>query len=303
MNKQLKAYIYLALAMGIAGSAVVANKMMVGTIPIFLVTELGIVIGLIILIFITFIIKKEHYVLDRRSYGILFLQAIFGIFLYRIFTLAGLTYTTAANSGLITSVSPGIVVILAYIILKEKISHRGIVGLCLVMTGLFFINLYTYLQRGSGGNSILGNSLIMVAVICEALFSVLSKLKCTKMSALYRTTIIVSFSAICLLPFAIKDAIGYDFGSLPIKTAGCIIYYGICVSFLSYVFWFKGIALVKANEAAPFTSIVPVSSIILAALVLKEKITLIHIAGMIFIISGIIISSKQEQLKDLSKNS
>ncbi|MGB8450862.1 MAG: DMT family transporter [Anaerocolumna sp.] len=291
MNYKWKAYIDLTLAMFISGSAVVVSKMMVNDMPPFLITEIGILIGLIVLLFHTFVIKKEHFKLDLKTYLVLFAQAICGIFLYRIFTLLGLSYTSATNSGLITSTSPAMVVILAYFILKEKIRLKGFIGLLFVLMGLFTINMYSYLVGGSAKNSLFGNLLIMAAVICEALFSVLSKIECKRMTALYRTTIIVIFAFICLLPFSIKEAYQYDFKTMAFKTGACLVYYGVCVSYLSYVFWFRGIEKVNASEAAPFTSMVPVSSILLAALLLKESISLIHVIGMLFIIFGILISS------------
>lgn len=162
----------------------------------------------------------------------------------------------------------------------------------LVIAGLVSINLYTYITEGTG-SSMKGNLLILAAVICEAMFSVISKFKCRKMTPHYRTTILVMMAFVMLLPMAMNDAVHYDIAAMPFRTAGCLIYYGIAVSYLSYIFWFRGIAYVKANEAAPFTSVVPVTSIILAALILKENINIIHIAGSIAVITGIIISSKE----------
>lgn len=291
MQEKWRAYLDLTLAMFIAGSAVVVSKMMVGTVPIFLATELGIIIGLIILLAATFLIKKERNHLDLKTYSILLAQAICGIVLYRVFTFWGLFYTSAANSGLISSSSPGIVMILAFFILREKLSFKNFVGLILVLMGLFSINLFTYFSEGTLHQSLAGNFLILIAVICEGLFSVLSKIKCSPMSALYRTTIIVAFACICLLPFALNDALQYNLKEIPVKTVIGIIYYGICVSFLSYVLWFRGIEKVKASDAAIFTSVVPVSSILLSAILLKEKILLIHVIGMILIVMGMLIST------------
>ncbi len=297
MNERRKAYIDLTLAMFISGSAVVVSKMMVDTMPTFLVTEIGIFIGLIILVPTTFLIKKEFHKLSFKTYIVLLAQAVFGIVLYRVFTFVGLTFTSAANSGLITSSSPAIVVILAYVILKEKVSSNGFIGLILVLFGLFTINLYTYFSEGTVENALFGNLLIMLAVVCEALFSILSKIKCCPMSALYRTTIIVLLSFICLLPLSIGEAYRYNFKMMPFRTGVCLVYYGICVSFLSYVLWFRGIEKVKVSDAAPFTSVVPVSSILLAAVMLKENIMAIHIVGMGFIVVGILISTCTRQNK------
>ncbi len=292
----IKAYIHLSLAMFICGSAVVASKMMVSTIPTFLVTELELLLGLLILLPLTFIIKKDIPKLDGKTHLILFCQALCGIFLYRIFIFIGLNYTTAATGGLISSISPLMVVILAHILLKEKLSVNQVIGIICVFIGLMMINLDIKSTSIGGMSRMKGNVLILAAVICEALFSVLSKVKCKPMTALYRTTIIAIDASILLLPFAVRDALNYDFMKMDWKTILCILYYGVFVSFLSYVLWFKGIEKVSAGKAAVFTSIVPISSIILSVILLKEELKLMHFVSLISIILGIWISCSNRKL-------
>ncbi|MDK2942462.1 MAG: hypothetical protein PWP56_1975 [Acetobacterium sp.] len=293
MRKKLRAYMDLTLAMFIAGSAVVVSKMMVTSVPVFLATELGILIGLIFLLIVTFVIKKEHHQLDIKTVGVLLGQALAGIVLYRVFIFWGLQLTSAANSGLISSSGPAIVVILAFFLLKETISKNNAIGLALVIVGLLCINLYTYFKEGALDSSVLGNFLILIAVIGEGLFSVLSKIKCIPMSPVYRTTLVAAMAFICLLPFAIHDAWDFPFAKMSLQTILCICYYGVFVSFISYVLWFQGIEKVTASNAAIFTSVVPVSSIILAAILLNEKIQLSHLLGMSLIVCGILIATKK----------
>ncbi|MHB8130017.1 MAG: DMT family transporter [Mobilitalea sp.] len=135
--------------------------------------------------------------------------------------------------------------------------------------------------------------------MCEALFSILSKIKCKPMSALYRTTIIVFDAFILLLPFALHDAKGFDLSKLEVTTILCIAYYGVFVTFLSYIFWFRGIVHVPASNAAVFTSLVPISSILLSVVMLRERILLAHIIGMICIVVGIWVSSLNKRKRIL----
>ncbi len=285
--KKFRAYFDITLAMFISGSAVVVSKMMVSSLPTFLATELGIFIGMLILLPLTFLVKKESIPLDGYTHAVLLAQALCGIVLYRIFTFIGLKYTSAATSGLITSASPIMIVLLAYFILKEKLSLHHITGVIFVFIGLLTINLYTYFSSGAVDGSIKGNLLIMLAVICEALFSILSKAKCKPISSLCRTTIIVFYAFMLLLPFAIHDATTYSISTVSLQNILCVLYYGVFVSFLSYLLWFKGIEKVSASHGAVFTSVVPVSSILLSAILLKENILPIHIISLIFIIIGI----------------
>ncbi len=289
VNK-MSAYLDLTLAMFISGSAVVASKMMVSSLPTFLATELGIFIGMIILLPLTFLIKKEAVKIDLRTHALLFSQALCGVFLYRIFTFVGLRYTTAATSGLITSAAPFLVVVIAILVLKEKGTLNQIVAVICTVIGLLIINLYTYGNNNTGTGSLKGNLLILAAVICEALFSILSKVKCKPITALYRTTVIVIYAFLLLLPFSVYDAFRYDFLNMDFKNVLCILYYGIFVSCLSYVLWFRGVEKVPVSNAAVFTSVVPISSIFLSAVILKEKISFVHFISLLFIMAGIWIS-------------
>lgn len=287
MKDKLEAYIYLTLAMFISGSAVVVSKMMVNSLPTFLATELGIAIGLIILIPFTFAVKKEKFELDFKTNSVLLAQAVCGVVLYRVFTFCGLKWASAASSGLITSVSPVLVVVFAYLFLKEKLYLNRVVGVACVFIGIVVINGYTYFTQGSGFISLRGNMLIMAAVICEALFSVLSKVECKPMTAIYRTTVITLYAFIGLLAFAVHDGMSYNIMNMGSSDIFCVTYYGVFVSFLSYVFWFKGIEKVSASNAAAFTSVVPISSILLSIIVLKEHILISHIIGLVLILLGI----------------
>lgn len=284
-------YLYLAGAMFIAGSAVVASKILAGSMPSFLATELGILVGLLFLIPLLFLVKKETFQTDLKTNAILLIQALFGVFLYRIFTFVGLQYTSAANSGLITSCSPVIVALLAFLFLREKLTVTRMIGILVVVIGMLAINIYPFLNSNmESSNAVKGNLFILLAVLCEALFSILSKVSCKPMSTLYRTTINTFYAFILLLPFSVYDGLQYDWAGIELSSVICVLYYGFFVSFLSYVFWFKGIEKVPASNAAVFTSVVPVSSIVLSAVVLKETVMAVHMVGLGCVIGGILIS-------------
>lgn len=286
-------YLCLAGAMFLSGSAVVVSKMMVNTLPTFLATELGIVIGLLCLLPVCFLFRREPIVKDFRTNAVLLLQAVCGVFLYRVFTFWGLRFTSAVDSGLITSGAPVFVAILATIFLKECLSKRRLAGVLLVTAGLLAVNLIPLMSAAESSvhsSSVQGNLLILAAVLCESVFSVLSRVRCRPMTALYRTTAIIFFAFVLLLPFAISDAIHFKWAVFSLSSALCVLYYGVFVSFLSYLLWFRGIERVEASGAAVFSSVVPVSSIALSTLILGERISPVHVAGLGFILTGIVVS-------------
>ena len=197
-----------------------------------------------------------------------------------------------------SSASPAVIGVLAWGLLRERPPLRRIGGIACVSAGLIAINLAPFLaQQGQtdmtdGGQwrSLLGNTLVLAAVLCEAAFSVLSKARCSPMSPLRRTTIVSFYAFAMLLPMALFDARDVDFASVPVSAIWGIAYYGAAVSYLSYVLWFRGIAQVPASAAAAFTGLVPVSGVVLSWLVLGEQILWAHLAGLGCVTAGIWLS-------------
>ena len=296
------AWISLTLAMSIAGSAVVAGKLLVGSLPVFLAAGLGLGVGLLVMLPQLWL-RREKGALDGRTHATLALQALCGIALYRICTFEGLRFTSAASAGLMSSAAPAVIGLLAWGMLRERPPLRRIAGIACVSLGLLAINLTPFLAAqgavgvettpASGGEawrSLLGNGLVLAAVLCEAAFSVLSKARCCPMSPLRRTTIVSFYAFIMLLPMALFEARDFDFTFLSVAAIWGLAYYGAAVSYLSYVLWFRGIAQVQASAAAAFTGLVPLSGVALSWLVLGEQILWTHIAGLACVTVGIWLS-------------
>ena len=100
MTSQIKAYFLLAVAMSIAGSSVVAGKLMILNMPVFLAAELGIIASLLFLVPIAFVQRKKQTRLDRQTHLILLMQALFGVVLYRVFIFWGFNPPQPRQAGL-----------------------------------------------------------------------------------------------------------------------------------------------------------------------------------------------------------
>ena len=61
----------------------------------------------------------------------------------------------------------------------------------------------------------------------------------------------------------------------------------------SFIFWIKGIALIGSNRSGIFLHLMPIFSTILAILIFQEKFMTFHLIGTIFIVTGIVLSSKR----------
>jgi drug/metabolite transporter (DMT)-like permease len=284
------AYVQISLAMMIVGSSVVAGKLIISSFPVFLASELRFIVASLILVPVLLWKEKRFPRIERSIFGILFLQALTGVFLFNIFMLYGLKFTTAVEAGIITSTLPAVIGVIAVLFLKEKLSRTKIIGILLAVVGVLFMNIMS--GEGSNVSSLLGNSLIIGSVLTEALFISLGKAISHKVTPLTISTMMSVFGFILFLPFSIYEGMSFSFSSVDMMDWMNILYFGVVVTVLAFLLMYQGLTKVSASSAGVLTSVLPLSTVVLSFLILKEEILISHLLGMLFIIAAIFILSK-----------
>ena len=299
MKNRLKAYAFLFMAMFLAGSSVVVGKLVINTFPVFLSQGITLFIALAAIVPLAWIFEGNFFKvrINKKDLFFLWLQSLTGMFLFRLFLLYGLKFTTASQSGIITSTGPAVLAILSLIMLKEKISLYKWAGIILCVAGIIFINSIT----PSGDSSdlslvLLGNALVLLAVIGESLFTVFRKKISFSDKPITSTMIIIAFAFVMFLPLSVYEAAQFNFYVLTFADFVPLIIYGLFCTVLAYICWFSGVSKVRLSVAAGFTGIMPVSSVLLSVVILGETITWQHIVGIMFVLAGIyIIAFRKEK--------
>jgi drug/metabolite transporter (DMT)-like permease len=283
VKKQILAHVSLALAMIIAGSSVVAGKLIVAKIPVFLAA--GIRFGIASIFLLPLAIRRERPTAHpgRRGWLFLFLQAFCGAFLFTICLFLGLSRTGATEAGLITSTTPAMIAVLSVLFLHESLDHAKAAGVTLAVCGI----LMSTAGATTGTSAWIGNLLIFGAVIGEALFTIFRKALPASISPLFTAVSMCLFSFLLFMPLAIPQTLGFDFSSLTLQDWGLLFYYGIVVSGIGFMLWFTGVSNTEATTAAVYTGLMPVSAILFSCLILHETIHLRHVAGMLAILCGL----------------
>ncbi|EST54267.1 membrane protein [Brevibacillus panacihumi W25] len=289
------AHVKIMMAMAIVGSSVVFGKIIASRFPVFLASELRFIIASAILLALFYRREKTLPAPAPRHMLSLFLQALTGVFLFNICMLYGLRYTTAIEAGIITSTLPAVVGIIAFLFLKEHLTAKKGLGILLAVCGVLLIN---FVGEGAGSpSSIIGNLLIFAAVVGEALFITLGKKISTVVSPLMISTLMSLFGVLLFLPFAIYEALYFDFHSVGVLDWLNILYFGVVVTVIAFLLMYQGLSKVSASSAGVLTSVLPVSSLILSAVILQETITLYHLLGMGFVFGAIFILSLEPKEK------
>ena len=288
-GKKLMPYLELSSAMIIVGSTVVIGKVITSGFPVFLASGLRFAISSVILLPILLKANNGFPALRRKDVSILFLQSFAGNFLFSIFLLYGLRLTSAAESGIIIGTTSAVIALISFLFLREKMTWNSSAGVVLATFGVVVINfLGSSLRLEQGSNPVLGNLLVLGAVIGEALWTILGKVVSGKVTTLTIASLTSFFGLLMFLPFAIYEARSFDFSAVPPASWIPIVYYGIA-TVGAYILWYRGVAKVAANTAGVFTGILPVSAILLSYVVLKEQVLWSHWVGILCVLAAIVL--------------
>ena len=285
-------HVLLGLAMILVGSSVVAGEVLIRHFPVHLGSLLRFALAAALII--PFWLKREGRPprLRRRTWMILTAQALCGSVLFTIFLLHGLRWTSPAAAGIITSTTPACMSLLAWLLLKERPRKRIVVGIALSVAGVAILNV-----AGTGAGSAQswpGNLLVGGAVIVESMFLLVRKSIQEQLSPLAVSSLITGLATCFFLPLGLIQAQGFDFAALPLEAWASVVYYAVAVTILAYLCWFAGITKVRAGVAGVFTAILPLSSLVLSALVLGEPIGAKHILGCALALCSIVLICRGE---------
>ncbi len=268
------------------GGAFIAAKLSAPFIPPFTLTFLRFLIATLILFLIILIKEKNIYKLKKKDIPVFLFTGIIGMVGYHIFFFKASTYTTATNSSLIAASNPIITCLLSVVFLKEKLSSKGIIGIILSFTGVLLTITNGSIANILNINFNKGDILMIIAVLCWASYGVFSKKVMPKYSPMTLTFYSFLFCTLFLIPFVIYEKPLTIINKVPYYSYISILYMSIFASVIGYLVQQISIKQIGPSKTSIFVNLVPIFSIVLSAIILSEKITLITILSTALIIVG-----------------
>ncbi|MFM2486098.1 DMT family transporter [Celerinatantimonas yamalensis] len=253
------------------------------------------------------IIKKEWPLLVEHlcmnSIYALLGQVMFPLTLY-----IGLQYTSSLNAAIYISSTPCLVLFINRIFFKESISYRNILGVMVSTVGVLYL---AFFNVHSGSQNALsqfgwGDIMTIISALSWAGYCSLLRLKDKRLT----NTAFVSFCSligtIILIPiyliylfYAAAPAI---FVASPSWAAFLgVAYLVIFPSYLSYVFWSKGVGSLGTTRSEIFTHGIPLSGGLLGIIFLGEKLHSYHIVALILIVFGIVCCSTYQSKANINR--
>ncbi|MBA8877659.1 DMT family transporter [Phyllobacterium myrsinacearum] len=282
MSKQIQGYGFLALAMVLVGSTVIASKIIAAGLPPFTATALRFAVAFPIFLVLMRLTRTKWPKLDRSAWMLLVLQAGAGSVGYTTLLISGLKLTSATDAGVIIGTLPVVSAAIAILLLGERPHRFTLVAIVLATSGVIAI---AFRPGETGTHSLTGNALIFAAVACEGLFILLNKRLKTPIPPLALSTLMTGLGlAVSFIPALVEMPWT---GGMTIGSFWAVIYYAIVPTVGGFLLWYAGSARVSGAEASLFTAMAPVSAVVFAVIFLKESVNQNQIIGIACVILAV----------------
>jgi len=204
--------------------------------------------------------------------------------------LYGQKLTGAGHGALLFSTVPIWIFIGGLIYLKEKFVPRRAVGVVLGLVGVVIIMTSGAIKLGT--EYLLGDLIILVAVLAWAAYTLLGRPLVIKYGAFRVTAYALASGSAMYFPFGLYRAVIFDYGSSTVEAWLTVIYVALGVSVAAYVLWYWLLKYMEATKIAVIHNLQPVIAAMVAFIFLGERIGWPFIFGGAVVLTGVIITER-----------
>jgi drug/metabolite transporter (DMT)-like permease len=285
----IRTYLLLLLAILFWGGTAVAGKLVIQDVPPLTtgVLRYGCTALLLLLLFGSQL--PSPWALRTRDRWLLFWIGIFGTYLNHTFFFFALSYAPASHGALIPSTtSPLWTMLLAARRGQERIARIQVFGMVLCLVGVVLVVHPDRLLTGEGLGVLLGDGLFIIGGMAWGVYSYLSAVAMRRLSAVTTLTFGMVVGTLLLIPTALIER---PWATVRLTHASAWIalaFLVVACTLLAFLWWNVALARVGASRTAVFTNLVPLFGILLAWILLGERLTVIQLAGGFLSVAGVV---------------
>ncbi len=295
--KNIVGKLYLLCAFSLAGTSVLTGYVLSEKLGRFTITAVS--LGIMILCLSLFYGRRTIQtirLLTRMDMKLLLFQAFFGIFLFRLFLLLGINLTSTVEAGILTGTTPAITSIMAYFVLRERPTGLNILGIVCTVCGILLLQGTSLTSIELSSQHIVGNVFIICAAASESSFNIISRRHKTmkqghtdvQIHPVVQTLIVSTIAFALSLAPALVEQPFWALQKIGLTEWIALIWYGLVVTALAFVFFYAGVKRCDAYTTAAFSGMIPLTSLLLSILLLRETIGLVQWTGGFLIVSSML---------------
>lgn len=196
-------------------------------------------------------------------------------------------FTTATNASLVAASQPIVTALVAWLLLKDRLSKLQVLGVVSAMVGIVVMVTRMDLQVLIGLSFNPGDAIMLASVFFYAFYTIHLHRWLTGIHPLLMLFLVSISGSLVLIPPAIAEAIIVGTMVVSWHSIGAVVYMAIIPTVIATTMWNASIGAVGPNRASIFLNLLPVFGILFGVLLLDEQLYGYHVIGGIFVCLGI----------------
>ncbi len=270
------------------GATFIATKIALQEVSPATVVWLRFAMGVLIL-GLTVLARRQFALPAPEELGLLAILGFVGITFHQWLQATGLQTAQATTTAWIVATTPVFIAILGWLILREGLGWRQVVG-----TGLAFSGVLLIVSKGNpaalfhGAQGTIGDALVLISAPNWAVYTILSRRALSRQPAARMMFYVMLFGwlFINIWSFAFGPGMS-EIARLDLRGWAAILMLGFFGSGLAYIAWYDALQALPASQLGVFLNLEPLVTTLLAALMLNEPLTLLVLLGGAIILLGV----------------
>ncbi len=286
LNQRLRGHLFAGFTILIWGTTFISTKILLRSFSPAEILFIRFVFGYLALWAFN---PRMLHLKERRHELWCAIAGLCGITIYYSFENIALLYSTASNIGVIVSTAPLFTAILAGFFLKgERLKPSFFAGFAAAIAGVFLLN-----YSGSAVElSPKGDLLALAAAVAWGVYSIMvRRLSEAGYTPALLTRRFFLWGLVFMSPYVVISGFTPTLETLsqPVNLFN-LVHLSFLASALGFVTWNTAVSYLGAVKSSVYIYMTPVVTIIVAAAVLGEHLTLMGAAGVLLVIIGVILS-------------
>ena len=229
--------------------------------------------------------------------------AIFGMAINMLVFFKGLSLTTPINSSVIMTISPILVLIMASLLINERITWLKTAGIITGLTGALVLVFFSGEKGQNAPNIPLGNIFIFINALSYGIYLILVKPLTAKYHAFTLMKWLFLFGVIINFPFTISEFSQVEWTSIPATALWKFGFVVVATTFLTYLLNIFALKELSASGLSAFIYLQPLVAIAYAISTGADSLNIVKITAAILVFTGVyMVTKKPKPIKSSIQN-
>lgn len=284
-----RVYLLILLTTVFWGGTPVAGKLVIAGIPPLTTGVLRYGAATLALALLFWRSLPDPRALRPRDLWTLLWLGVLGTFLNHLLFFFALLFAPAAHGSIIPpTTSPIWTLLVASRLGREPVTRGQVAGIALCLVGVLLVVRPERLLAGGGSRVLLGDLLFLLGGAAWGVYSFVSRVAMQRLSAAGSLAAGMAVGTVLLVPFALLERPWRALPQAPGVSWLALGYLTLAGTVLSFLWWNVAIRRVGAGRTAVFSNLVPVFGVLLAWLVLDERLTALQLVGGLLAVTGVL---------------